>query len=494
MKSFVHLFSILVSCMCIVLAALMILSAQSDASLETLQVGDSIEHIRQRVEFLLDAAEGQTVTLRWEGNYINERCEAPFEGMIDVVTEVTNADGDPLEPIGLLYTTAAPTQVYALQGTASYHVSAAICGGSSMALSLVDGSTISRVELPSLSIGQPVQIAATSVAPDQLLAFPLNVQAGDVFTVDAHFSNPSRDDDYPMYAAVVRDANGHLVPSDFSGRLPPAYIVTVPVYTVDGDLPYHLEFPALSLYNTGYLERYGETQNENVSYSVQLQSGNTAIVDAGLLPPETRIEGILSSGVPVFYTLDVAEGETFTFSREFMQTPYQYFLNAEGDHADAVASFVNQGASQIWVMSLNGTPPYTYYFQGEGSYSLFLESGSGIEGNELGTLATGEALRVTIPPPDDRLDYITLDVNSEAVVTLNWNVTQAEFSILDAAGNRLYPSNDHWNDGYAIVDLSRGTPPLVVSLDDVRYAGQSFIFTLAEGEIPLSPDAASTNP
>jgi hypothetical protein len=78
-------------------------------------------------------------------------------------------------------------------------------------------------------------------------------------------------------------------------------------------------------------------------------------------------------------------------------------------------------------------------------------------------------------------------VNPEATITLNWSVAQTEFRIRDGAGNPLYPRNDYWTDGYAVVDLSQGTPPFVVSLDDARYAGQTFTFTLAEGETPLSP-------
>jgi hypothetical protein len=76
---------------------------------------------------------------------------------------------------------------------------------------------------------------------------------------------------------------------------------------------------------------------------------------------------------------------------------------------------------------------------------------------------------------------------------LNWGVPQTEYVIKDAEGNFVYPSNDHWNDGYSIVDLTQGTPPFIVSLDDARYSGQQFTFTLTEGEIPLSPDGASAN-
>jgi hypothetical protein len=486
MNNSARFFGLMVTLCCITLIPLV--SAQSDV--QTLTVGDFVEDVDRQAEFLLDAEAGQSVTLRWEGRQRrSDRCDAPLEEIIDVETDVMNAEGDVLVQTSLLYTLTATIQVYTLKGTAPYAISAAICGGSNMTLSVIDGDAIARVEQPALSMGETVSVASASVDQEQLLVFPLNVQDGDVFTVDTHFINSSRSDDYPMYAAVVRDANGQVVPSDFSERLPIAYSVTAPVYTVAGQLPYRLELAALPLYNAGYVDRFGEILSD-VTYSVQVESGNTAIVDGGVLAPGTPVEGILDTR-PVIYTFDVAEGETVTFSFEFPQTPYQYFLNADGELADVVSTWVNQGTRVMWVMSLAGPPPYTYYLQGEGSYSLLLEAGNTIEGNELGTLAPGEALRVTMPPTNDRLDYITLDVNPEATVTLNWGVPQTGFFIQDSTNSPVYPRNDDWNDGYAIVDLSQGTPPFTVLMENPVFAGQTFTFTLAEGETPLLPDEAA---
>jgi hypothetical protein len=247
---------------------------------------------------------------------------------------------------------------------------------------------------------------------------------------------------------------------------------------------------ALPLYNVGYAERFGEAAGE-ISYSVQLQSGNTVIEDGGLLTPGTPAAGVLSPGKPVIYTLDVGEGETVTFHRDYAQgSPEYYFLNANGYDAGIFESFVNTASSVNWVIRLDGPPPYSYYMGGEGSYTLLLEAGDTLERHELGTLAPGEVLWGTVPLPDDRLDYITLDVNPEATVTLNWNVPQSEYAISDGAGYPVYPSNDDWTDGYAIVDLSQGTPPFTVSMDNAYNPGQPFTLTLAEGETPLSPDAA----
>jgi hypothetical protein len=320
----------------------------------------------------------------------------------------------------------------------------------------------------------------------QLLVFPLNVQEGDVFTLDAHFLNSARSDDYPMYATVVRDANGQLVASDFSERLPQWLSVRIPVYTVAGALPYRLELAAIPLYNAGYVVRFGEFPSDNISYSVQLQPGNTAIEDAGLLSVGSRVDGVLSRGKPVIYTLDVAEEATMTLRREFAQTSgSQFLLNANGDILDI-------SPSGIHVMSLVGPAPYTYYLEGEGSYTLLLEEGDTMERNELGRLAPGEVVRGTMPAPSDSFNYIALDVNPEATVTLNWGAPQMDYYIEDSTGTFIYSSNDSWTDGYAIVDLSQGTPPFVVEIGfDPRSTGHPYTFTLAEGETPLSPDEAT---
>jgi hypothetical protein len=411
--------------------------------------------------------------------------------MIDVQTELTNADDEVLKQIGGLYAPTGTVQVYTLEGAAPYPVSARICGGLGMSLNVIEGDAIPWVEQPALSIGENASVAATSVGEEQLLVFPLDVPVGDVFTVDARFINRSRSDDYPMYAAVVRDANGHVVASDFSERLPLTYIVTAPVYTVAGPTPYRLELAAIPLYNAGYAERFGEFPTDNISYSVELQPGNTAIVDGGVLTSGTRVEGVFDTR-PVIYTVEVGEGEVFTLRNEYTQTPLQSFLNADGEQASVVTSFVNGANGRIWVMSLNGPPPYTLHMQGEGSYALLIEEGSNLSGNELGTLAPGEALQVTVPPQDDQLDYITLDVNPGTTVTLHWGVPQKEFPVRDGANIPIFSLNDDWNDGYGIYDLSQGTPPFTVSLDNPILVGETFTFTLAEGETPLSPDGATT--
>jgi hypothetical protein len=492
MKCCVRFFTLVAIPLCFALLAPFTLAAQSDDPPQTLTVGDSVEDLNGTAEFLLDAAEGQTVTLRWEGRHrASDRCDAPLDEMIAVETEITNADGDALTQTRLFYTPTSTIQVYTLQGAAPYHLAASICGGFSMTLTVIDGDAIAPAEQPALSIGETVTIDAATLTPDQLLVIPLNMQEGDAFTVESRFLNPSRSDDYPMYAVLVRDADGQVVASDFSARLPPELSLLAPVYTVTGAVPYRLEFVALPLYNAGYAERFGENAGD-ISYAVQLHPGNTAIEDRGVLAPGTTLSGDLSPGLPVMVTFDVDEGKTFTLRRQFsFGTPASYFLNADGYNADVVEFFVNDATGMNWVMQLAGSPPYVYYFSGEGSYSILLEEGNTLGENELGTLAPGGVLRGTVPPQNDSVDYITLDVNPDSTVTLNWGVPQTEFAIRDGAGNFLFPSNDDWMDGYAIVDLSQGTPPFVVSLDDARYAGQLFTFTLAEGETPLLPDGAS---
>jgi hypothetical protein len=488
MKSSTRWFRLVSALLFIALLSYRGASAQDDP---TLRVGDSVEDVRPRAEFLLDAEAGQTVTLRWEGRFSRVNCGAPFVGaIIHVVTEVTNAEGNMLEQIGLMHTAAATLQVYTLEGTAPYAISTETKCGSDITLSVLDGDMIPRIEQPALSIGDMVTIDAMSVGYDQLLVFPLNVQAGDVFTVDAHFIESFFNNNYRMYVEVVRDANGHVVASDFSGPLPRIFNMALPVYTVAGALPYRLELAALPSYLAGYDPTDGQLTPE-ISYSVGLQSGNTAIDVAGPLAIGTRIQGVLD-GNPDLYTFDAQEGDVFTFRPDFPELVNYYFFNAEQEHADTIQFSTYSGDSMVLVMRMAGPPPYWYYIEGEGSYTLLLEEGDTLDRNEMGRLAPGGVVQRTVPPDDNRLDYIALDVNPESTVTLNWGVPQTEFYIQDSAGLLLDTRNEHWTDGYGIFDLSEGTPPFILLMDAKRYSGQSYTFTLAEGESPLSPNAATT--
>jgi hypothetical protein len=290
-----------------------------------------------------------------------------------------------------------------------------------------------------------------------------------------------------MYVAVVRDKDGRVVASDFSGQLPPELSIRAPVYTVTDAVPYRIEFPALPVYYTGYSKRYGEV-TDNVKYSIELQSGNTAIDDAGLLKPDTPAQGTLIYGKPVIYTLDVPENGTITLHFELPHgSPGYNFLDADGNRVSTILTSTYNGDKRNQVIQLQGPTPYRYYFDGEGSYTLMIELGDTIERKEHGTLAPGGVLQVTIPPENDALDYITLDVKPDTTITLNWGVPQTEYLVEDSAGNPMYPTNDRWNDGYSVIDLSGGIPPFVMSLDNPIDAGQSFTFTLAEGETPLAP-------
>jgi hypothetical protein len=468
------------------------LSAQSD--IQTIAVGDTIEDVRRRGEFLLNAEPGQSVTLHWEGPRGSNQCEAPLREILVIETTVTNADGDELAQTGLLYLPSGVVQVYELEGAPPYTISASICSSSNTTLQVIDGDAIARVEQPALNMRDEAEITYTPAAAEQLLVFPLNVQVGDVFSVDPRFLNRNRLDNFPIAGVIVRDADGHLVPSDFSERLPVGLSQRIYTYTVTGPVPYRIELPALPMHIDGYKSRFA-AYIDGVSYSVRVDSGNTAIVDGGVLTPGDSVSDTLTIGIPAMYTFDVAEGEVFTLRRTFgLGTPYSNFLNAEDYNADVVESFVNTGSTINWVMHFEGPPPYVYYMEGEGSYTIALEAQDSVPRNEVAILTPGSVLSITVPPTDERIDYLTLDVNPESTIAFSWGITQTEFPIRDSEDMTVYPSNNQWNDGYAIVDMSQGTPPYVVSLDDARYAGQTITFTLTEGETPLPPDgAASTN-
>jgi hypothetical protein len=498
MKRSVRLFWLVVISLCLALVLPLSLSAQSDVP--TVAVGDTVEVERNRVEFMLDAQEGQTVTLRWEGRFtLDRRCEAPYPNIIYVQTEITNAAGEPVPQVGLLHevtddTLSYTNEVYRLEGLGPYHVSAVQCNGFSVSVSILDGDTISRMVQPAISVGGTANIDAMSVGPDQLLVIPLNVQTGEVFTVDAHFINNARADDYNMYVFLVRDANGHLVPSDFSTRLPLGYSLITPVYTVNGPTPYTLEFVDLR----GLAEDYSVTDGQvtsDLSYTVNILQGNTLVEDRGVVPLDTPVEGIFTPNIPIIYTFDVPEGERYTFQLAYSGfTPRHDFFNADLESADVVDTFANPPNAYNWNMRFQGPPPYTFYFSGEGTYSLVLESGNNIETHERGRLAPGQSLSVTIPADDDVIDYVALDVDPASTVTLQWGITQTEFAVQDTDGDFLFSSNDDWNDGFATIDLTQGTAPFILRLDDARYVGQTITFTLAEGEVPLGADAAAPAP
>jgi hypothetical protein len=460
-------------------------SAQSDA-LRTLRVGDSLPRVPNAFEFLLDAPTGQIVTLDWQGRSLNDRCDVPVQGLTEVATQVTNAEGESLTQIGQVYTPTTPRQVYRLSGSGPYRVATVICGGVVMSLSILDGDAISRLDQPPLSLDTTAQISATTIAPDQLIAFPLNLQQGDVFTVRTSLNDAPNAVSLPTYGAVIRDANGQDVASLFSDRLPYVWNLAAPVYAADQALPYHLELPALGIYVVNNQCRDGSI--DCLFFDVQVQRGNTAVEDRGVLNIGSSIQDILPTNEAVLYTLDVAEAQPFTFRFQWSQAaPELRFFNAAPDVADVVTSSVVETAGYNWTMHVQGPPPYTLYLFAEAaSYALQIEAADTVAQHEVGRLAPGGILHGIVPPVDDVRDYVALDVDPNTVITLNWGVPQSEFTIVDSTGARMYPSNDHWSAGYAVVDLSQGTPPFVVVMDDARYAGQPFTFTLAEGESPLA--------
>jgi hypothetical protein len=278
----------------------------------------------------------------------------------------------------------------------------------------------------------------------------------------------------------VRDADGREVSPDFAERLPYALSLRAPVYTASGALPWRLDLPAVSIFR--------ETNRDSASATLhmRLNAGNTALDDRGDLPLNTRVDDSFD-GRPVIYTLGVAPDQLFTLHFGWTTyTPETYFINGARDPADQVSLWANEPAVYHWLMQLRGAPPFTYYLNGSGSYKIQLDTGDTLARNERGVLAPGESLSVTVPLVDAALDYITQDV-PPTLVTLSWGATQMEFSVRDGAGARILPRNDMWSTGYAVLDLTSATPPFQLLLDDARYAGQTFTFTLAQGETPPAP-------
>jgi hypothetical protein len=498
MKNHFRLFALISILSLFALTLPFALSAQNDEDLETLTVGNTVKGVSRGAEYLLDAQEGQTVTLRWDGDLdIYANCpDKPFISIIDVKTKLTNADEETLPQIDLLYLTDATIEVYALEGTPPYRLSSTICGGEGMTLTVLEGNTISHNEQSALSIGETLRIAGSSIQEEELVVIPLNVKEGDVFTVNTHYLNSTLLTDYPLYFAVVRDGNGQLVPSDFSGRFGDAW-TQFPVYTVTGALPYRLDFAALFPEFSGYTPTHGEITSD-ISFSAELLAGNTVIEDGGLVELGSRLDVTLPDlDSARFYTLEVEDGDIVTFHDEFAMTSmlYMSFWDGNGDYVNDPISFYAPNSQNgisvgVAVYQLEGPQPYTLLFTGQGNYTLVVDAGDTLERRELGRLAPGGVIQGIKPPFDDVMDFVTLDVDPEATVTLNWNDPETGYNIVDGEGNFMDFQNSY-TDGYGIVNLSRGTPPFIVRIDEP--AGQRYTLTLAEGTVPLSPDDATTS-
>lgn len=321
MKNSTRRFSLVSVLLFLALLSFYPLSAQEET---TLHVGDAVEDVGRQIEFLLDAEEGQTVTLRWEGTVPYSPTwfcpEAFFRFILDAKTELTNADGDTLEQLDKLYLDGAMLERYMLAGRGPYHLSASICGASGVSLNVLDGNGVSENVEPAMNIGETRSLPNTAAQQNLVTVIPLDVQTGDVFTVRTHFINRYFGDDYPDRFAIVRDGNGRIVPTDMGGRLRVDWAASYPVYTVSGTLPYRLKLVAIYPASYAYrLSHYSQAMGEfssDFSFQVELQPGNTVIDDGGTLEVGSRVDDVMRF-FDRFYTLDVAGGELVTFSVVF---------------------------------------------------------------------------------------------------------------------------------------------------------------------------------
>jgi hypothetical protein len=222
------------------------------------------------------------------------------------------------------------------------------------------------------------------------------------------------------------------------------------------------------------------------------------IEDGGLVELGSRLEVTLPDFSSArFYTLDVEDGAIVTFHSEIhmASAPQMTFWDGNGESVnDPISGFSPNSQNDIsfgvGVYQLDGTQPYTLLLTGQGSYTLRVDAGDTLERHELGTLAPGGMVEGIIPPYDDAMKYIALDVDPEATVTLNWNVPGTAYLIKDGTDNWMdFLNADPVTDRYGIFNLSRGTPPFFVVMD--QPTGHPNTLTLAEGKTPLSPDDAT---
>ncbi|MBA3874638.1 MAG: hypothetical protein H0X30_36375 [Anaerolineae bacterium] len=489
MKRFIPLFGIVLA-LCLALLSPANLFAQTPQPAETLKIGDSVNLLgsprtpddNQIVDYLLDAQAGQKITLRWEND------GAYYQPLV-VEADIFNAEGLAVRQVGLLDNPAWSVQVYVLDGTAPYHIKALMPFASAKQLTLSEGDKITRSEQPALSIGATVD--GRQNALDALPVHPLNVQAGDTFTMTVEkVYGPTVDEAIiELNLPIVRDANGTRIEPDFIGNI-------ASTYTIKGDAPYRIELPRLD--PTTDSERH-------INYRIQLEAGNTTGTDAGILKQAEPAKGKVAFNLPLYYGVDAQQNQMITLRYE-MGSNSVYPKLRDGKHHEVWATiFVDyeigsQGLGSVAVYKLDGPPPYQLYFLPpvdpsiDGHYNIQLDAGDTLERHEIGTLAPGQRVQGVHPQVNDNvLDYYRLDVDPTATITLNWNQSSDQYVIIGADDERFVGVNANpWEDGFDTFDLSKHKAPFILRIDDdPKRNGQPYTFTLAEGTEPLSIDAAT---
>jgi hypothetical protein len=296
--------------------------------------------------------------------------------------------------------------------------------------------------------------------------------------------------DIGLLPGIIRDANDDPIETELSDASFMGGISFLP----NGELPYRFELSSLPA---------------GASWEVSLSG---FYHEGGAIEFGQRIEGTTLDGVTIRYTLtsSAEENQVVTLRGE---APVDggvaiAILDANGEsHANGVfGTAYEEGGTRfdVAVTRLVGPPPYSltvYNYAlsgvvGEFPFAFVLEDGDTLGINEVAVLAPGFSVEGVIPPANETLSFITLDVSPDTIITLDWGPKGYGyvFGIKDGTGAPIDPIIDHsFEDDYAVYDLTGREGPFTVPLLAGRYLfeGNEYTLTLAEGDQPLSFEEAT---
>ena len=392
-----------------------------------------------------------------------------------------------MRQIALLEHETITYQTYLLEGPAPYMFSVGGFSDGELTLTLMDGDAIEVVEQEPLTVGATVDVTAPADAA-QLLVFPLELTESEE-PILLQVSDMATGDGFGIEPGVIRDANGDPIETELSDATFMGGISFFP----NGELPYRFELASLPA---------------GASWRVSLSG---FYQDAGAIEFGQRIEGTTLDGVTLSYTIasPVEEGQVVTLSSE---APVDGGVaiaildaNGESNTSGVFGTRYQEGNIDfnVAVTRMSGPPPYTLSVynsafggaDGEFLFAFTLEDGDQLGLNEVAVLVPGYSVAGTIPAAGESLSFVTLDVEPDTIITLDWGPKGwgTIFGIKDGTGAVVNPITDTYDADYAVFDLTGLEGPFTVPLLAGRYLseGAEYTLTLAEGDQPIPFEEAT---
>lgn len=327
-------------------------------------------------------------------------------------------------------------------------------------------------------------VSGTFGATYEQIVYPLDLAAGELVTLLVTSENGPGTLSSSLYYEIL-DAEGN-----YAQPVAP----TFSVFRADGALPYTLTV-------NGY----------NTSYKIDLEAGNTLINERGTAVLDSQITGQLTGQQYDVYTLDAQAGDLVTMrytNTHFIPELYAAEIPdssrvdnriirslATADQMEVDPFYI----SNRIVYRIVGEPPYELFVSttqttpGEVvSYDITLESGDTLERESFGTLAAGQRIEGLLPDENGTYYYIQLDVEAGKTYTVQqWADVDVSFLIVDSDLTWV-PEGEAPPINFRRFEVSEDNVlPLYLMIESAVWnTGEPFIFTLAEGEEALAPDAA----